>query len=311
MVTPIKFRSPKEEKEAPKKDEEKAPLIKHEFGSRKTWVYTWNNYTDADIEQLKLLEVNMHRCCKEIGENGTHHLQGAITFKRTYRLAALKKLFPKVHWEPAKSADPENYCIKGEIVIDIKKNEQGKRNDLSEAIAIATSQGIKKCAKEHPETFVKYYKGIKELLFTTHEDQEWFATEVIVLIGPPGCGKSKEARRIDPTLYNVPEPINGTVWFDGYTGQETILLDDFYGWLRYHTLLQITDGYPMKLPIKGGFVHRNWKRVIITSNKPPEEWYTRAEIDALKRRITLECDCDRSGVGNTNHPTSDSQCLLD
>lgn len=299
MVTPIKWKSPKEAKEAT-----------IDYGAKRTWVYTWNNFTDADIEQLKLLEVNMHRCCKEIGEKGTHHLQGAITFKRTYRLAALKKLFPKVHWEPARAADPENYCIKGEIVIDIKKNEQGKRNDLSEAIAIATSQGIKKCAKEHPETFVKYHKGIKELLFTIHEDQEWFATEVIVLIGPPGCGKSREARRIDPTLYNVPEPIN-VEWFDGYTGQETILLDDFYGWLRYHTLLQLTDGYSMKLPIKGGFIHRNWKRVIITSNKPPEEWYTRDEIDALKRRITQLCDCDRSGVGNTNHPTSDSICLLD
>ena len=277
--------------------------------SFRTWVYTWNNYTDTDIESLKLLEANMHRCCKEIGEKGTPHLQGAITFIRTYRLSALKKLFPKCHWEPAKAKDPENYCIKGEVVIDVKKNEQGKRSDLSEAIEIATSQGIKQCAIQNPEVFVKYHKGIKELLFTIHEDNDWYETEVIVLVGPPGCGKSREARRIDKFLYNVPEPINGTIWFDGYTGQETILLDDFYGWLKYHTLLQLTDGYPMKLPIKGGFVHRNWKRVIITSNKPPEAWYNRDEIDALRRRIThLKFVIVTEVGGNTIAPTS---CLLD
>ena len=55
---------------------------------------------------------------------------------------------------------------------------------------------------------------------------------------------------MDPNLYNVPEPNNGSLWFDGYRGQKTILLDDFYGWIKYHTLLQITDGYPYQAPTK-------------------------------------------------------------
>ena len=278
----------------------------------KTWGYTWNNYTEEDIEKLKLLNVNMHRCAKEVAETGTPHLQGIITFKRNYRLPALKKLFPKVHWYIAKACDAENYCIKGPIAIDTKTSEQGKRTDLAEAIDIAKEQGIKEMAKQYPETFVKYHKGIKELLFTIFEEEEWTQTEVIVLWGPIGTGKSKLARKIDKKLYNVPEPINGTIWFDGYKGEKTILLDDFYGWLKYHTLLQLCDGYAMKLPVKGGFVHRQWNKVIITSNKPPEEWYNRDEIAALSRRITEIRHVTVTEVPGNTMPALKSQiCLLD
>lgn len=271
--------------------------------SHKTWMYTINNYTDDDISRLKTLDVPCHRCCKEIGDSGTPHLQGVITFARGYRLTGLKKLFPTAHWEPAKSKDPQNYCIKGEIIIDTKNTNQGERTDLRKAIDTATEDGIVAMARKHPEEFVKYHKGIKELLFTLSEPDPWTDMTIIILWGAPGSGKSKLARKIDPNLYNVPEPINGTVWFDGYRGQKTILLDDFYGWLKYHTLLQITDGYPMMLPVKGAFVHKQWNTVIITSNKPPEEWYPNVDnIDALKRRISSVQNVTVTEVGGNTNP---------
>ncbi|AUM61834.1 Rep [uncultured virus] len=271
--------------------------------SHKSWMYTINNYKDDDITRLKSLEVPRHRCCKEVGDSGTPHLQGVITFSRGYRLAGLKKLFPTGHFEPTKSVDAVNYCIKGEIIIDLTNNNQGHRTDLDEAIAIATNSGLVAMAKAHPSTFVKYHKGIKELLFTLDEPKEWTNVTVIVLWGAPGSGKSRLAREIDPKLYNVPEPINGTIWFDGYRGQKTILLDDFYGWLKYHTLLQITDGYPMMLPVKGAFVNKQWDTVIITSNKPPEEWYPNVDnIDALKRRISSVQNVTVTEVGGNTMP---------
>lgn len=256
-------------------------------GAHRTWGYTINNYTDDEITKLKALTVKMHRCAKEVGENGTPHLQGAITFERTYRMAALKKLFPRAHWKPGITCDPENYCIKGEIIIDTVNREQGKRTDLAEAIEVGKAEGYREMAIAHPETFVKYHRGLKELLFTIEEPKEWYDTKVYIFWGPTGSGKSRKARQMDPKLYNVPEPNNGSLWFDGYRGQKTILLDDFYGWIKYHTLLQITDGYPYQAPTKGSFVHRQWDTVIITSNKPPEKWYNRDEINALTRRITL------------------------
>lgn len=255
--------------------------------SHKSWMYTINNYTEEEITQLKAYEVKRHRCCKEVGEEGTPHLQGFITFGRSYRLAALKKLQPRAHWEVARAKDAVNYCTKGEIIIDEKNDNQGERTDLEKAIAVAEADGIVACARKYPEVFVKYHRGIKEYLFTVYEPPEWTGMTILVFWGEPGSGKSRLARTIDSKLYNVPEPLNGTVWFDGYRGQKTILLDDFYGWLKYHTMLQLTDGYHMFCPVKGAFIHKEWDTVIITSNKPPNEWYPNVEnTDALMRRIS-------------------------
>lgn len=250
----------------------------------RTWVYTLNNYTDDDIKKLELLTVKMHRCCKEIGENKTPHLQGAITFKRAYRLPQLKKLFPTMHWEPAKVKDPENYCIKGEVVINEINSAQGKRTDLELACKETTMLAI---AESYPTTFVKYHRGFAALHSTRLSKKRKFAAlRVVVLWGKSGVGKTRKAWEIDQNLYNVAQPNNGSLWWDGYEGEETILLDDFYGWIRYSHLLQLLDGYQMKLPYKGGFTYKAWKTVIITSNEHPEKWYQREEWNALKRRIT-------------------------
>lgn len=265
----------------------------------KSWVYTLNNYTDSDCKALEALECNRHRSCKEVGESGTPHLQGAITFTRSYRFTQLSKLFPKCHWEVAKTKDAVNYCIKGDIWLDTNNAKQGNRTDLEIGCELVCSGGLRAVAREKPTTFVKYHKGLSLLKNYLAEETEWFDTKVIVYWGDAGVGKSKAVREFCKssglTLYNVPEPINSSVWFDMYDDHSAILLDDFYGWIKYHTMLQWCDGYPLQLPIKGGFVQRKWTYVFITSNKPPSEWYNREEISALQRRITtvhhLVSDC--------------------
>lgn len=95
----------------------------------RTWCYTINNPTNEDIEFVKRLDCTEHVCAKEIGEMGTPHLQGCITFPKPYRMSALKKLHPKAHWEATKSDEHAfNYCRKvgSEIIVDIrKKNKAG------------------------------------------------------------------------------------------------------------------------------------------------------------------------------------------
>lgn len=252
----------------------------------KSWCYTINNYTNEIIDKLKLLEVSKHRSCEEIGENGTPHLQGAITFKRAYRMTQLKKLFETAHWEITKTVDAENYCIKGKVIIDINNAKQGKRTDLETACELARTKGMREVASELPTTYVRYHKGLEKLVDILADDTGYVKPEVIVIWGKPGTGKSKLAREIDPKLYNVMNPGNGTLWFDGYQGQETILFDDFYDWVNYSLWLQILDGYKMRMQIKGGTVLRNWTRVIVTSNKNPEEWYIHEDTSAMRRRIT-------------------------
>lgn len=259
----------------------------------RTWMYTINNWTQEDLTKLKALkQLKMHRCCAEIGESGnTPHLQGAITFDRTYRLEQLRKLI-KAHWEIALTKDPENYCIKGEILIDIDTRQQGKRTDLEAVAQTIEEHGLVAAGLLHRTAYMKYEKGMKALdsLLRSQKISNWTDVEVIVLWGPPGSGKTRKAVEYDDNYYEVCSPNNGTLWFDGYTGQKTVIFDDFYGWIKWHELLRLLDGYRRMIPTKGGFTHKEWNRVYLTSNKHPNEWYQNIEDrTALMRRInTIE-----------------------
>ena len=109
-----------------------------------------------------------------------------------------------------------------------------------------------------------------------------------MLIGEPGTGKSKTAAEIaaDGSVYYKPRG----EWWDGYEQQNTVIIDDYYGWLKYDEILKICDRYPYSVPIKGGYEQFNSKRIIFTSNEPIEKWYKGdwfgdTQLKALKRRI--------------------------
>lgn len=171
---------------------------------------------------------------------------------------------------------------------------------MEEACEILKTGTLRDVAEQCPTVFAKFHKGLAALKSITSKPTEnWTKLEVIVKIGPPGCGKTRWAFENFPDLYRVSIPKKtGQLWFDGYEGQETILLDDFYGEIAYPTLLHLLDGYPMQVQIKGGFVWKNWKRVIITNNECLENWYPIRQIGALQRRVTVT----EVAEGNTKLP---------
>lgn len=80
------------------------------------------------------------------------------------------------------------------------------------------------------------------------------------------------------------------MWFDGYEGQENVLFDDFHGGVfKLPYLLKLLDRYPMRVPVKGGFVQWKPRRIFITSNIDPDLWFSNANrehVAALNRRFT-------------------------
>lgn len=81
------------------------------------WFFTFNNYAEKDIE---ILETCFKKICKkyvfqkEIGENGTPHLQGNIWLKKKMRWTQFG-LSDKIHWEKTRNPDSaEAYCQKSE-----------------------------------------------------------------------------------------------------------------------------------------------------------------------------------------------------
>ncbi len=192
------------------------------------------------------------------------------------------------------------YCKKdGEFDSTGVPPKQGKRTDL-----VAYVENIEGGAtdrdlwRDYPAQMLRYHRGTAvlrtHLLHERARNRGFCPMLVFVLWGPTGVGKTRRAystsKRLGLPLYSVPVPAaDGRVWFPGYRGERLLLLDDFDGWIKYRTLLQLLGGYPIQVHSKGGFHWLLADRCIITSNTPPSEWYPYlAEGDKapLYRRIT-------------------------
>lgn len=75
---------------------------------------TINNYNDEDISMALKCPYQYLILGKEIGESGTHHLQGYCELKNQTRFNTVKEWFPKAHMEPRKGTANEaaDYCKK-------------------------------------------------------------------------------------------------------------------------------------------------------------------------------------------------------
>lgn len=114
------------------------------------------------------------------------------------------------------------------------------------------------------------------------EPRSW-DTCVHVLQGPTGTGKSKWAQDFDPKGYWKQR----SNWWDGYTKQETVVIDEFYGWLPFDLLLRLCDRYPLLVETKGGQVQFLAKTIIITTNMLPCNWYRNAYFPSFARRVNM------------------------
>jgi hypothetical protein len=107
------------------------------------WNFTFNNYTQSDYDQIKAalledesLDIKSRKIvsaiiAKEVGENGTPHLQSYINFKAVQRQQAVFRFFgyktPCFHLQhqDIKRSPPLasfRYCMKGENYYVVGKN---------------------------------------------------------------------------------------------------------------------------------------------------------------------------------------------
>jgi len=124
-----------------------------------------------------------------------------------------------------------------------------------------------------------------------HSSARSFKTEVYWYYGPTGTGKSRAANVEAPHAY-WKSPVDK--WWDGYSGQEDVIVDDYRRDLcTFATLLRLFDRYPLRVEYKGGSCEFRSKRIFITSPKSPKDTWTEGEkprtdedIQQLLRRIT-------------------------
>lgn len=278
-----------------------ATSVPGKLGKSRAICWTLHNYNEEHITKLREYASGCSYIIwgyEECPTTGRKHLQGFVCFQNPRSLDKFKESIDKsIHLEKMKGTHQQasDYCKYDDYPTNKVSNKfeefgelprQGARTDWSVAVeAIAEHQeSIESVILQQPQLLpcIKALERFKVMtLKPKHRD-----VIVEVLWGESGSGKSRYAwDNYGEDLYSKPRG----EWWDGYTGQLTILLDDYYGYLPYCELLRVLDRYPYQVPVKGGFVQAQWTRVIITSNKPPRMWYSsRTEITALKRRINEE-----------------------
>ena len=87
-----------------------------------------------------------------------------------------------------------------------------------------------------------------------------FPPEVIIYYGKTGTGKSASALQEWPNAYWVPWPKKGGWWWPFYSGEDTIILDEWRHQVSYDEILRLLDRYPFTVqtvpnpPFQGGVV---------------------------------------------------------
>lgn len=237
---------------------------------------------------------------------GQLHVQGLICFSSPRRLAAIKTLVGNnPHCEACKSVSGSiTYCSKAETRVagpwthGDPPAEKGKKICLADLYAdIKSHKRTAEMLEANPDV-ARYEKALKFMKFNVEEglsDRQKQGVKTYVFWGATDLGKTYSAINLfcptgDYYILGKADK-QATLWFDGYDGQRTLIIDDFSSdvcSLEY--LKRVLDVYKLNVPIKGGFAWAQWTQVIITSNYSPLHWFHGAmgqavDTDPLKRRI--------------------------
>ena len=134
-------------------------------------------------------------------------------------------------------------------------------------------------------------------------------TKGIWICGASGSGKSHEAfSDYNPDTHYIKNLQED--WWDGYKGQETVIINEFRGEIRFSELLDLVDKWPKTVKWRcRESVPFLAKRVIITSIKRPEDVYVNQVNEPWKqfeRRFVVKEMEQKCSEGNirTSEPES-------
>lgn len=289
------------------------------------WVFTVNNYTPED--ELGWVEYGSTKCSyltygREVGESGTPHLQGYMeliqtrTRRSTISTWFRNKNLTLPHLEPKSHRSTVDECVDychkdGDFyevgAVKVKHLNQGKRTDIEvvrdaivagdinnewDLLNSVTSMAAFKFGSVYLNNMVLPASRDPPIVFWLH--------------GPTGSGKSRaSAQFVDKFIargWNYWRANQGLAWFDGYNRQEIAWFDDFRfsgKQCDYAFLLNITDRYPLRVPVKGNFVVWMPKIIIFTSPLPISAAFASLpESDSVAqfvRRVTHEYDFATQG----------------
>lgn len=266
-----------------------------QFGAMsRAFCFTWNNYDESVVEYLRVPGAVKYVVggYETAPETGTPHIQGFVYFWHKKTLSAAIKYLKGAHVEIARNIEASiEYCKKGgtffeEGTAPLSSKEKG--NKTQELVA-ARNKVLLECnlndavrsglisANQIP--VIHRARAILGALLEPYDHDcvrgQWY-------VGPPNAGKSHTARERYPGAYL--KAMNK--WWDGYNGQEAVILDDLDSDCLGHYLKIWTDKYACQGEIKNGHVQLRHKVFVVTSNFAIEELFKEEKMaEAVKRRF--------------------------
>ncbi len=219
------------------------------------------------------------------------HLQGYVHWSTPVRLTTCRK-FLEANWTPCSGSPEQNitYCQKDGDYVEYGHRPQGQggRSDLlSLKRAIDEGSSVPKLWEDHFSTMMRYNRGaaIYKKLKATARSRKTFC---LFICGPPGLQKTTLANIIAKSyspnsVYTVPDSKGSGLYFDGYDGQQCVILDEMDGVRMKPTLFNgLADAFEYSVPVHGaGNVNWNPTLLIVISNYAPKYWWRKRTADQL------------------------------
>lgn len=229
-------------------------------------------------------------------KTGTKHLQVYLYNRNKVSKNTLKQALPHAHIEDALGTPKQNitYCSKGGIFLELGKQpvegkrgkpEQGKRTDLDRVKSIIDLGGtLHHVANLEFNAFCRYYKSFQKYMEMQYVHRTG-PPKIIWIFGPTGCGKTRFATELCPDSFYM-KPVGK--WWDGYTQQKVLIIDDFDGSWPFRDFLKVLDRYPYIGQTKGGTLPINSPVTVITCDRSIEDVFSDKddhEVEQLVRRV--------------------------
>jgi hypothetical protein len=230
----------------------------------------------------------------EQGEQGFLHWQLVVAYTKKTTLSAVRAMFGPYHAEATRSAAAEEYVHKEETAVIGTRFELGskatKRNSEKDWDKIWDDSRTGNMLAIPADIRIRCYSTLKRI----KKDYEVAPfREDVVCHAFWGVTHSGKSHRMFTEAYDGQIPYvkqSTTKWWDGYTGQTHVIIDEFRGQIAVEHLLKWLDKYPCFVEEKGGQVALCATHFWITSNINPILWYPSIDEgtrDAMLRRLRV------------------------
>lgn len=288
------------------------------------WKEMFKNWPNLGKDPVPLPIVSGHPGYLAAGmevapDTGMIHVQGFCSFACQTKMSTLKNVWrlsnPEwhaaiqgIHWEICLHfktwQEARLYGLKeGNDNLEfgtgsLSRKKSGKRSDIDIVREAILSKEVANVGDLQMLPDLKSYaaycfgKEMVRLQVPRHD----FVPIIMWISGRTGVGKSWEVRKLIRAL----EEMRGwrswisfdasLKWFDNYEGQELALFDDFRAGGDFAKLLQITDRYLCRVPVKGSSVYWYPRYIFFTCNERIEDAFRsnseHEKIDQFLRRVT-------------------------